>query len=332
MKRTLLPLAMVACASGAVALRAPLGEANAGRRLPGMGYVPKPRLARLLSLGHRSTSADLLWLSAIGDLSRDFSDPDRKRRWLDTVFDAITLLEPSFSTVYSFGATFFTLITPDHARAVELLELGVANNPDDLRLAIDLAMTYYMHRHDRDAAMRVLAKVVKDPRCDSVTVGFYASLLVDGREDFAALAQWDGWLDHPNDYVREIAELQQERAKRRIALRAIDEFTQVRGRPPLTRDELRAPGLMAPAVADAVIGSLWIDLVGRPSFTRGDDLDRRHELRGASRWVTQFRQQNGRSPTIDELLDNGVLRLRAPPLRKHYEVVGDEVELVDDSP
>jgi len=330
MKRLLVPLLMAACAAGAVAMRGPLGEANAGRRLPGMRYVPQPRLARLLSLGHRSTTADLLWLSAIGDLSRDFGDPQRKRRWLDTVFDAITELEPTFSTVYSFGATFFTLITPDPDRAVELLKRGVARNPRDIRLAIELAMAHYMNDKDREATLRVLSKVVDDPRCDSVTIGFYSSLLIDGREDFAALAQWDAWLDHPNELVRETAALQQERAKRRIALRAIDEFRQLHGRPPRTRDELRGAGLMADAVERAVLDALWIDVACRPRFPRIEELEIRHSLRAARRWVHLFRAEKGRSPTIDELLDNRVIRLRAPPPGHHYELVGDDVQLVAD--
>ena len=331
MKRLALPLAMTACTLGAVALRGPLAAANAGRRLPGTSYVPKPSLARLLSLGHRSTAADLLWLSAIGDLSADFGDPQRKRRWLDTVFDAVGTLEPSFSTVYSFGATFFTIIAPDSDRAIELLEHGVARNPDDVRLETELAMAYYMTRHDRAAALRVLAKVVKDPRCDSITAGFYSSLLVDGREDYAALAQWNAWLDHPDDVVREMAELQIERAKRRIALRAIDDFKLERGRPPRTREELRLPGLMAPEVVDAVVESVWIDVALRPHFDRSDDLERLHQMRAASRWIVKIRAETGRTPTYEELLDSHLFHLTAPPAGQHYEVIGSDLELVPDA-
>jgi hypothetical protein len=330
MKRLLVPLVMTAAGTAAVAMRGPLGEANSGRRVPGTGYVPQPTLARLFSLGHRSTSADLLWLSAIGDLSREFEDPQRKRRWLDKVFDAITTLEPTFSTVYSFGATFFTMIAPDADRAVELLERGVANNPEDLRLLIELGMTYYMERKDAEAAIRVLKKAVEDPRCDSMTIAFYSSLLIDSREDYAALHQWDTWLDHPNEYVREMAVLQQERGKRRIALRAIDEFHQRTGRPPRIAEELRLRGLMAPSVVDDVVASLWIDVACRPHFLKCDELSFRNEVRGATRWITQFRTENGRSPTLEELLDTDVLRLQAPPPGQHFEIVGDELRVVPD--
>lgn len=331
MRRALLPVVMVACAAGAIALRGPLAEANAGRRVAGTGFVPRAGLVRLFSAGHRSTLADLLWLSAIGDLSKEFPDPQAKRRWLDAVFTAIPTLDPKFATVYSFGATWLTMIDNDPQRAIALLERGCAENPDNLRLAVELAMVWYTHRHDREQTLAVLERVVKDPRCDSMTMGFYSSLLVDARQDYAALAQWVGWLDHGNEWVRENAELQLERSKRRIALRAIDEFTVKEGRRPLRRDDLRQPGLIAPDAVDMVIGSLRIDVTGRALFGRCDQLERQNALRFASRWVVQFRSEHGRSPTEDELLANQWVRLPPPPPGSHYEVVGDEVALRDDS-
>jgi len=327
MRRFLLPLAMAACVAGAVALRAPLAEANAGRRLPGTAFVPRAGMARLLSLGHRSTMADLLWLSAIGDLSRDFSDPQRKRAWLEAVFAAIPKLEPTFSTVYSFGATYLTMIDKDPDRAIALLEQGVAENPDDLRLAVELAMTWYTSRQDRGQTLAVLQRVVSDPRCDAVTMGFYSSLLIDSREDYAALAQWVGWLDHSNELVRETAELQLERAKRRIAIRAMDDYATRLGRKPRVPDDLRLAGLMAPEVVETVLAGLRIDVAGRPRFARCDELEQKNALRAASRWVVQFRSENGRNPTLDELLRNPWVRLPPPPRGMHYDVHGDDVVL-----
>jgi hypothetical protein len=328
MRRFALPLLMAACVAGAVALRGPLAEANAGRRMPGTGFVPREGLARLLSFGHRSTTADLLWLSAIGDLSRDFSDPQRKRAWLEAVFAAIPKLEPTFSTVYSFGATYLTMIDNDPDRAIALLEHGVAENPDDIRLAVELAMTWYTSHQDRERTLEVLHRVVADPRCDAITMGFYTSLLIDSREDYAALAQWVGWLDHSNELVRETAELQLERVKRRIAIRAMDDYSARMGRKPLVPDDLRLPGLMAPEVVETVLEGLRIDVAGRPHFGRSEVLEHKNALRGASRWVTQFRFEYGRNPTLDELLHNPWVRLPAPPRDMHYDVKGDEVVLV----
>jgi hypothetical protein len=330
MRQLLLPLLMGACAAGALALRGPLAEANAGRRVPGTGFVPKASLAKLFSAGHRSTLADLLWLGAIGDLSREFPDPQQKRSWLDTIFTTVPALEPGFTSVYSFGATYLTMLTDDADRAIELLERGVAANPGNLRLAVELAMVWYMQRHDREKALEVLEPVVRDPRCDSITMGFYASLLVDQRQDFAALAQWAAWLDHGSELVRENAELQLERAKRKIAIRAADEFRERTGRSPRTPDDLRLPGLIAPEAVDLVLDTMWIDVAGKLEFDRCAELEARHALRAASRWVLQFRAENGRTPTFDELMNNRWVRLPPPPAGKRYDVVGDAVALVDE--
>lgn len=323
---------MAGCAVGAMVLRGPLAEANAARRLPGTSFVPKSAMARLLSLGHRSTLADLVWLSAIGDLSKSFPDPQRKKAWLASVFDVIPKLEPTFSTVYSYGATWLTMIDRDPDQAIALLERGVKENPGDIHLAVELAMALYMLKSDREGTLAVLGPVVKDPRCDAMTMGFYSSLLVDGRQDFAALAQWVAWLDHPNALVRELAELHLERSKRRIALRAIDEFQLKQGRPPLTRDELRLPGLMAPDVVESVLSTLRIDATGRPSFPRCDELERKNAMRGASGWIVQFRAENGRSPTLEEVLGNRWVRLPAPPPGQRYAVAGDELVLEEGAP
>ena len=330
MRRFLLPLLMGACGAGAIAMRGPLAEANAGRRVPGTGFVPKAPLAQLFSAGHRSTLADLLWLGAIGDLSREFPDPQQKRAWLDAIFTTVPALEPSFISAYSFGATYLTMITDDAARAIALLERGVAANPDDLRLAVELAMIWYMQRHDREKALAVLEKVVRDPRCDSITMGFYASLLVDQRQDFAALAQWVTWLDHGNELVRENAELQLERAKRKIAIRAADEYRERVGRPPLTPDDLRLEGLIAPEAVDLVLETTWINVAGKLEFERCAELEVRHAVRAASRWVVQFRAENGRTPTFDELMNNRWVRLPPPPPGRRYDIVDDDVALVDE--
>ena len=215
-----LKVGLALCAAGAIALREPLGDANAMRRVPGARWMPDQRLAKLFSLGHRSTCADAIWLNAIGNLSRDFGDTTRKRRWLDTVFDTITRLEPTFSNVYSWGATYLGMLENDKDRAIDLLQKGVAAIPDDIRLQVELAMAYFEYRKDRAATLAVLAKAVKNPKCDAITMGFYDSLMVDDRADYAALALWAPWLDSPNDEAKDEAQLQFERAKKRIAFRA----------------------------------------------------------------------------------------------------------------
>lgn len=309
-----LKIAILACGAAAVALRGPLGEANAMRRIPGARWLPDQRLARLFSIGQRSTCADAMWLNSIGDLSHDFGDAERKHKWIDTVLASITRLEPTFSSVYSWGATYLGMIEHEKERAIALLEKGAAANPDDLKIAVELAMAYFEYKQDRAATVKVLEKVVKDPRCDAITMGFYDSLLVDDRADFAALAQWAPWLDSPNDEVREGAELFQERVKKRIAFRAFNDFETEHHRKARTPDELRDPKLMAREVFDLVLPAVQIDLTGHLHFAHLDELERRSMLRSATAWTKRFHAEEGRLPTVDELRKNGwVNRVPLPP-------------------
>jgi hypothetical protein len=303
-----LKVAILVCGAAAVALRGTLGEANAMRRMPGARWLPDQRLARLFSLGQRSTCADVMWLNSIGDLSHDFGDVERKRKWIDTVLASITRLEPTFSSVYSWGATYLGMIERDKERAIELLEKGAAANPDDLKLAVELAMAYFEYKQDRAATVKVLEKVVKDPRCDAITMGFYNSLLVDDRADFAALAQWAPWLDSPNDEVREGAEFFQELVKKRIAFRAFNDYEAEHHRKARSPEELRDPKLMAPEVFELVLPAVQIDLTGHLHFAHLDELERRRMLRSANAWTKQFHAETGRLPTLDELMANGWVR------------------------
>lgn len=315
-----LKVAILVCGAAAVTLRGPLGDANAMRRVPGARWLPDQRLARLFSLGQRSTCADAMWLNSIGDLSHDFGDSKRKQVWIDTVLSSITRLEPTFSSVYSWGATYLGMIEHEKGRAIALLEKGAAANPDDVKIALELAMAYFEYKQDRAATLRVLERVVKHPQCDAITLGFYNSLLVDERADFAALAQWAPWLDNENDVVREGAELWQERVKKRIAFRAFNDFETEHHRKARSPEELRDPKLMAPEVFDLVLPAVQIDLTGRLHFSHLDELERRDMIRRASAWTKEFRVEQGRLPTLEELEKFGWARHGLLPPATHLVI------------
>jgi hypothetical protein len=222
------------------------------------------------------------------------------------------------------------MIERDKDRAIALLEKGAAANPDDLKVAVELAMAYFEYKQDRAATARILAKVVKDPRCDAITMGFYDSLLVDDRADFAALAQWAPWLGSSNDEVREGAELFQERAKKRIAFRAFNEFEATRHRKARSPEELRDPKLMAPEVFELVLPAVEIDLTGHLHFAHLDELERRSMLRSATAWSRQFRMDKERLPTLEELQQNGWVRRVPIPPGQHFVIDERSVRLEAD--
>ena len=70
-------LVVLGAIAGAAWLQGDLGEANAERRQNDFRYTPDRDVARVLSMGHRSTMADSLWLRALPDFARQFDDKGR---------------------------------------------------------------------------------------------------------------------------------------------------------------------------------------------------------------------------------------------------------------
>ena len=319
----------IAALGGAVALRVPLGEANAARRELELPSLPPKEVAQILAFGHRSTLADSLWLRAVPDLARRFARADepedlarqRKDRWLSEVVEVISELEPTFQTVYSYGSAYFQLVTRNLDRAVEVLELGVEKSPDDLFLKVNLGMALLTLKKDSDRALQVFQEVVDHPGCDPLSLGLCAKLMVDRGEDVAALEQYRRFLESEDEYTRKMAELFSERTRRNLFVRAWREYESENGSSAESIEELRAAGLIAEGVADEVLGAARL-VDGVLSFPRLTELELEHLVNGVRNWSHNFRTENGTWPTLEDLREYGQFALpRLPP--------GQSIELVE---
>lgn len=315
----LLWLVGLALLGATVLLRGPVGENNSIRRQELFRYTPERSLAPLLAGAHSSTTADVLWLKALPDLSRPFADAAAKQRWLRGVIEVITDLDPAFETVYRYGASYLSLIAGSPERAIELLQKGVASNPGSYSLRVDLAASYLMHFDDKERARELLAEVAEDPRCDSFTLMTYTSLLVDEQSDAAAIAQWSRYVDSGNAEIRAAAELSLERTLRRIAARAYRRFEREEGRLPVSKDELRGRGLMAPEIEEVVLGAFTLTESGQLQFARLEELEIEKKRKATERWCVLFRRDNGRWPTLEEVLGNPVVVLPDLGAGRAYE-------------
>ena len=318
-------------ASAAIGLRGTLAEANAARRGGAFRYTPHPKLARLGSLGHRSSMANLIWLRAIPDLSASFVDAEHKQRWLNGVLNVVTDLEPHFETVFDYGAAYMDLIAADHDFARKLLQDGVDKNPDNVRLRLKLALHYLERDQDRVSALEHLRWVLDDPRCDAMTAALASALMVDEGQDLAAFAYWTQFLDHGNEQVREVSELHYERIKRKIVLRTWNAFVEREGREPNTVQEMNDGVLLTREVAELVLSSMHLQ-DGKRSFPRLDELERAHRLRGLAHWCGIFREEAGRWPTLEELLNNPALKVPAAPRGLRYVLTEGKPSLVPITP
>ena len=308
-------------------LRERVGAANAERNLHQFRYTPDPALSKLLAGAHRSTTADMLWLRALPDFSRHFDDLEQKKRWLHGVLDTVTGLEPEFVTAYTYGSAYFELIEKKASAVIDLLKQGVASNPDNIELKVKLAMAYLMHAKDRPKAIEQLQQVVNDPRCDALTAGLCASLLVDEREDIAALSYWVQYLEYDNEDVQEVARLYYERAKKRIFIRAFNEFETKYGRPPQSVDELRGKSLIAEPVEQEVLSAGVISAAGSLEFPDLVELEVRKTFRAAEGWCSLFRDENRRWPTMAEFREKSRIPLPRAPVGQRFVLSEGQLRL-----
>lgn len=108
------------------------------RRVLDDAQIPRPLIARLVSLGHTEWMVDVLWINAL----LYYSDTLQARlpsRYLRSYSRTMTELDPNFRQAYLWGALALVYrsssVTLDDLRdAVALLRQGIAHSPEDPEL------------------------------------------------------------------------------------------------------------------------------------------------------------------------------------------------------
>ena len=122
---------------------------------PELVYLPPTRFLQAVSLGYERALADVLWFRAISYFGRHYRG-DRIYRWLASMCDVVTDLDPRAEHVYRFGGVILPWEADRIDDGIALLEKGVRNMPDSWQLHYMLGFSYYFFRDDLDAASRTL--------------------------------------------------------------------------------------------------------------------------------------------------------------------------------
>ena len=110
-------------------------------------YISSPSLLKKLSLGHHGLLANVYWTRVVQyyGTQHHLGNSDFTLLW--PLLNITTQLDPHLIPAYQFGGTFLASRPPYGAglpaRAIELLEFGIKNNPDDWHLYYDLGFIYY---------------------------------------------------------------------------------------------------------------------------------------------------------------------------------------------
>jgi tetratricopeptide (TPR) repeat protein len=130
-------------------------------------YLNSPKVLKRLSLGYNGLLADIYWTRAVQYFGfRHHSGVD-SYNLLAPLLEITTHLDPHLTAAYHFGASFLAPQPPDGAgqpeRAIQLMEYGIQNNPNDWKLYYDLGFVYYMNLKDYPKAADAFARGARVP-------------------------------------------------------------------------------------------------------------------------------------------------------------------------
>src|SRR2546422_11011595 len=148
---------LLLCLAGSALLLLQVDQARGGATVQDVLYVSSPKLLKRLSLGYEGLLADVYWTRAVQYFGGKQHIEYRGRyELLWPLLNITTQLDPHLIPAYAFGQTFLSAKPPEGAgtpeKAIELVEYGIRNNPDDWHLYYDLAFIHYDLKDYRGAA------------------------------------------------------------------------------------------------------------------------------------------------------------------------------------
>jgi tetratricopeptide (TPR) repeat protein len=125
-------------------------------------YLNSPKVLKRASLGYDGLLADIYWTRAVQYFGGRHHDGEKSYNLLYPLLEITTHLDPRLTVAYQFGASFLAPPPPDGAgqpeHAIQLMEYGIQNNPNDWKLYYDLGFVYYMNLKDYAKASDAFAR------------------------------------------------------------------------------------------------------------------------------------------------------------------------------
>ena len=172
-------------------------------------FIWSPKLLKSLSLGHNGLLANIYWTRVVQYYGRHRHIDNSDFALLWPLLNITTQLDPHLIPAYQFGGTFLASPPPYGAglpqRAIELVEFGIRNNPNDWHLYYDLGFIYYDLK-DYGAAADAFARGSRVPNAHPFLKIMAAQCAQHGGEPRTAQMLWSAVYETTKDkYIRENA-------------------------------------------------------------------------------------------------------------------------------
>jgi tetratricopeptide (TPR) repeat protein len=143
---------LLVCATASVLALRRVDQLRPRATLEDVLYISSPTVVKRASLGYDGLMACIYWTRAVQYFGQRFHDRSLSYNELAPLLEMTTQLDPHLVVAYQFGASFLAPQPPFGAgqpeRAIQLMEFGVQNNPQEWHLYYDLGFVYYMDLKD----------------------------------------------------------------------------------------------------------------------------------------------------------------------------------------
>jgi hypothetical protein len=125
-------------------------------------YINSPKTIKRASLGFDGLMACIYWTRTVQYFGHRHFDYAHTYNELAPLLEITTTLDPHLLPAYQFGASFLAPKPPGGAgqpeRAIQLMEYGIQNNPDNWQLYYNLGFVYYTELKDYRKASEVFER------------------------------------------------------------------------------------------------------------------------------------------------------------------------------
>jgi hypothetical protein len=189
-------------------------------------YTRSSAAVKRIALEFDALASDLYWIRAIQHYGGDRLARDGRRKYelLQPLLDLTTTLDPYFTIAYRFGAIFLSEAPPGGPgrpdQAIELLEKGLAVEPQKWQYLHDIAFVHYWHMHDPRTAASWFQRAAAQPGAPNWLQPL-AATMISARDRSAARVLWQQILQSDEPWLRRTAE------RSLIQLQALDQIDQL---------------------------------------------------------------------------------------------------------
>lgn len=141
-------------------------------------YLPNIKAIKFASFGYKNFLADIIWFKTINYFGKHYR-ADRNYRWLFTLCDLITTLNPDAEHVYEFGAMMLAWEQNVPDKAIELLDKALSTKRESWTLFYYRGIFKLYFKKDNEGALNDFIEASKLPGVHTTVIGLASKKLAE---------------------------------------------------------------------------------------------------------------------------------------------------------